>query len=417
MIAEKINNFIWGNGLIFLLLLTGTLLTLKLGFIQFRLPFLLARQKKSSNNGLSQFKTVCMSLGTSMGTGNIIGAASALAIGGAGSIFWMWISAFLGMALVYGENMLSARYSDENLKGSIAYLSKGLGCPVIAWIFALFCVFSSLGMGGMVQVNTFGNALGEQVNFNRPIAALVIFAIIFVTVSGGGNRISSAAQLLLPAASLGYSVVCIAVIALHSKDLPAVFGRIFSEAFDFSSIAGGMGGYAVSVGIRRGIFSNEAGLGSSPILHSAAESDSTHTQALWSMFEVFFDTIFCCTLTAVMLLCASENFSVTEALSPVLGGFSASFVTAELGIFSFCTVTGWYYCGMTAFKHISGGKYLWLFTIIYSALSACGILSDNDTLWTISDIFNGLMAFVNISALFLLMRKIRNPERDSQNDF
>ena len=211
--------------------------------------------------------------------------------------------------------------------------------------------------------------------------------------------------------------MCIAVIALHGSDLPAVFGKIFSEAFDFSSVAGGMGGYAVSVGIRRGIFSNEAGLGSSPILHSAAESNSTHTQALWSMFEVFFDTIFCCTLTAVMLLCASENFSVTEALSPVLGGFSASFVTAELGIFSFCTVTGWYYCGMTAFKHISGGKYIRMFTIIYSALSACGILSDNDTLWTISDIFNGLMAFVNISALFLLMRKIMNPERDSQNDF
>lgn len=412
MIAEKINNFIWGNGLIFLLLLTGTLLTLKLGFIQFRLPFLLARQKKSSNSGLSQFRTVCMSLGTSMGTGNIIGAASALAIGGAGSIFWMWISAFLGMALVYGENMLSARYSDENLKGSIAYLTKGLGCPFLGWIFALFCVFSSLGMGGMVQVNTFGNALGEQVNFSRPIAALVIFVLIFFTISGGGNRISSAAQLLLPAASLGYSVVCIAVIALHSRELPAVFGKILSEAFDFSSVAGGMGGYAVSVGIRRGIFSNEAGLGSSPILHSAAESESPHTQSLWSMFEVFFDTIFCCTLTAVTLLCASENFSVTEALSPVLGGFSASFVTAELGIFSFCTVTGWYYCGMTAFKHISHGKFTWIFTIIYSALSACGILSDNDTLWTISDIFNGLMAFVNISALLLLMGKIRKPQQE-----
>lgn len=410
MILEKINNLVWGNGLIFLLLFTGAMITYKLKFIQFRMPFLIFRSRNSENSGLSQFKTVCMSLGTAMGTGNIVGTASALAMGGAGAVFWMWISAFFGMALVYAENVLSAKYSDEALKGPMAYLTKGLGCPVLAWIFALFCVMASLGMGSMVQISTFADSLQDCTDFSRPLAAVIIFAVVFLTVRGGSQRIGTAAQFLLPAASAAYTLVCIAVIIIHGEKLPDIFGDIFAEAFGLREAAGGISGYALSVGIRRGIFSNEAGLGSSPILHSAAENTSPETQGAWSMFEVFFDTIFCCTLTAMAILCGSDCFSVSEAVSSVLGGFSPVFITAELGIFSFCTVIGWFYCGITSFSHISKGKYIGIFTAVYALSAACGAVFSPEAVWLLSDIFNGLMAFPNLLGLFLLMNRIKDRE-------
>lgn len=405
MLLEKINNFIWGNGLIFLLLFTGFIITIRLKFIQFRLPFLLFKQRKTSNSGLSQLKTVCMSLGTAMGTGNIVGTASALALGGAGAVFWMWVSAFLGMAVVYAENVLSARYSDEKLKGPMAYLTKGIGSPVLAWLFALFCVMASLGMGSMVQIGTFADSLQKCTDFSPPCLAVIVFVIVFFTVRGGCKSIGTTAQFLLPLASVAYTVVCVAVMTVYRERLPHIFSDILTQAFSFKATAGGISGYAISVGIRRGIFSNEAGLGSSPILHSVAENTSPETQGVWSMFEVFFDTIFCCTLTAITVLCGSECFSVDEAIIPVLGKFSLPFITIELGIFSFCTIIGWYFCGMTAFSHISKGKYIGIFSIIYGISSAFGAITSAETLWLISDIFNGLMAFPNLLGLILLLNK------------
>ncbi len=403
MILEKINNFVWGNGLVFLLLFTGVFLTIKLKLIQLRLPFLLKTHGKSQNSGLSQFKTVCMSLGTAMGTGNIVGAASAVAVGGAGAIFWMWISAFLGMAVVYAENIFSAKYSDDELKGPMAYLTKGVGSPLMALFFAIFCVCASLGMGSMAQISVFTEALGQCTDFSPVLAAVIIFAAVWLVIQGGGQRIGAAAQYLLPTASIVYAAACIGVIALNFSDIPQIFNNIFSEAFNFRSAAGGTAGYAVSIGIRRGLFSNEAGLGSSPILHSAAEDTTPETQGIWSMFEVFFDTIVCCTLTAVTVLCGSDNFSPAEAISTFLGDFSDVFITAELGIFSFCTVIGWYYCGMTAFKHIFKGRYIGGFAVLYAATAACGAIFSAESIWLISDIFNGLMAFVNITGLLILI--------------
>lgn len=403
MIFEKINNFVWGNGLVFLLLFTGVFLTFKLKLIQLRLPFLLKKHGKSQNSGLSQFKTVCMSLGTAMGTGNIVGAASAVATGGAGAIFWMWISAFLGMVVVYAENIFSAKYSDDELKGPMAYLTKGLGSPLMGLIFAIFCVCASLGMGSMAQISVFTEALGQCTDFSPVSAAIVIFAAVWLVIRGGGQRIGAAAQYLLPTASVVYAVACAGVIAVNFSDIPQIFNSIISEAFNFKSAAGGTAGYAVSIGIRRGLFSNEAGLGSSPILHSAAEDAAHGTQGLWSMFEVFFDTIVCCTITAITVLCGSDNFSPTEALSAIMGDFSEIFITAELGIFSFCTVIGWYYCGMTAFKHIFKGRYIGGFAVLYAATAACGAIFSAESIWLISDIFNGLMAFINITGLLILI--------------
>ncbi|MDE6775154.1 MAG: amino acid carrier protein [Ruminococcus sp.] len=411
---EKINGFVWGNGLVFLLLAVGIIYTVKLGFIQLKLPVLLIKNRNSGNSGLSQLKTVCMSLGTAMGTGNITGTATALAAGGAGAVFWLWISAFLGMAVVYAENILSAKYSDNSIKGPMAYLTKGLGSPALAWIFALFCILASFGMGSMVQINTFIKSFENIENLPdtsihmKLIAAAAVFAIIWLIIHGGGRSIGTAASYMLPAASAAYMIVCAAVIFIFRENIMNIIERIFTEAFSFRSAAGGGAGYAVSVGIRRGIFSNEAGLGSSPILHSAAGDTEPLTQGLWSMFEVFFDTIVCCTLTALMILCGSENFSVYEAVSSVLGGFSGIFISAETGIFALCTVIGWYYCGNTAFLHISGGRFEKYFCVLYAAAAASGALFSAESVWTVSDIFNGLMVVPNLLGLILLIRKVGN---------
>lgn len=412
---DKINSFIWGAGLIFLLLFTGLIYTVKLRFVQFRMiPFLIRNGRKEShknNDGISQFRTVCMSLGTAMGTGNIAGVATAVATGGAGAVFWMWVSAFLGMALVYAENSLSVTYSTKDSKGPMAYLSIGLGSRKLAVVFAVSCILASVGMGGMVQVNTFTESLKSCVNINSFVIAGIIFIMIFLVVSGGAERIGKTAQMLLPAVSLFYIAGCIMVLFVFRKNIPYAFAEIFRQAFGIRQAVGGISGYAVSkavsTGIRRGIFSNEAGLGSSPVLHSAAESDSPELQGMWSMFEVFFDTVICCTLTAVTVICASDDFSVQTAFSSVIGNYAPPFLAFETAVFAFCTIIGWYYCGETAFRWLAGKKCGKIPSIVFASVASLGAVFTMQTVWTLSDIFNGLMAFPNLAGLILLMNKVR----------
>ena len=403
---EKINSYVWGSGLIFLLMTTGIIYTVKLKFIQFRIiPFF-----RKNPPDRKQFRTVCMALGTTMRTGNITGVTSAIAIGGAGAVFWMWVSAFFGMALVYAENTLSMTYSTDDIKGTMAYLCKGLGSKELAVIFAVFCVFACIGMGGMVQVNTFSGSL-ETLRINKYVIALSAFVLIYLVTSGGAERIGKTAQLLLPVVSVAYMAVCITVLVVFRKNIPDALGEIFGQAFGLRQFAGGISGYTlsrtVSTGIRRGIFSNEAGLGSSPILHSSAENTSPEVQSMWSMSEVFFDTMICCTLTALTVICATEDFSVQTAFSFVAGEFSVPFLAVSMAIFAFCTVIGWYYCGETAFSYLSGGRYKKLFCIIFSVLASSGAVLTMKTVWTLSDIFNGLMAFPNLVGLVLLMNKVK----------
>lgn len=418
-ILHKASEYIWGNGLIFLLLLTGLLYTIRSHFVQFRfIPFLIRSRNithsdDKDDKGISQMKTVCLSLGTAMGTGNITGVASALAIGGAGAVFWMWVSAFLGMALVYGENFLSAKYSRaDGLKGPMAYLKYGLGSNWLPYIFAFLCVSASLGMGGMVQVSSFSDSLYSCGNFNPYIVSAIIFAVIFLVIKGGVGRIGTVSQVLLPLAAISYTIVCLIVLFRFCNRVPQAFMQIFSQAFTFDSAAGGISGFAVSravsVGIRRGIFSNEAGLGSSPILHSASENSSPQLQGMWSVFEVFFDTIICCTLTAVVIITAGENFSIQSAFHIVIGNFSPFFLTVLMAVFAFCTIIGWYFCGETAFRCLFRGKNIKIFTLLFAAFSSLGAIFTLDSVFALSDIFNGLMAIPNLLALILLISKVKN---------
>ena len=412
-ILDGINAFLWGKVLLIPLLGAGALFTVKLGAPQLRLPSFLMRAESPRNKGVSQFRTVCMSLGASMGTGNITGVTAAVAAGGAGAVFWMWVSAFLGMATVYAENCLSVRYSDEKCRGPMAYLEKGLGCRRLACVFAVMCVIASFGMGGMIQVSSFAVSLGECVHVPQYAAAAAVFVMIYAVVSGGARRIGSAAQALLPAVSVVYGVLCIAVLIKFREDISAAIGAVFAQAFGVKQAVGGVCGYrisrAVTAGISRGVFSNEAGLGSSPLLHSAAESDSTHTQGMWGMFEVFLDTVVCCTLTAFTLLVSGQD-TVQKAASAVTGRSSPYIIAVLLAVFAFCTVMGWYYCGESAFLYLSGDERTSIFPLLFAAFASLGAVVPVGAVWALSDIFNGFMAFPNLIGLFFLRNKINRNE-------
>ncbi|MCD7891298.1 MAG: amino acid carrier protein [Ruminococcus sp.] len=417
-VLKKISEFVCSSGLIFLLLSTGLIYTIKLGFIQFRfIPYLIKSRKKGKSKdggGISQLKTMCMSLGTAIGTGNITGVASALAIGGAGAIFWMWVSAFFGMALVYSENYLAitCRSSDE-CSGPIAYLKYGLGSKILPVVFAIFCLAAALGMGGMVQVSSFTDSLYECSSIKPAAAAVIIFAVIYFVIKGGVGRISSAAQALLPAITITYLIISFLVIFKFRSNIPSAIRKIFTEAFSFTSAAGGISGFAVSkavsADIRRGIFSNEAGLGSSPILHCASENDSPALQGMWSAFEVFFDTVVCCTITALVLLTSTDStdFSVSDSFGTILGKRTDLFLTISMAVFAFCTIIGWYYCGETAFKYLFSSSKTKIFCLLFAAFSYFEAVLTLETVWTLSNIFNGLMSVPNLLGLLLLINKVK----------
>ena len=409
---EKVNSYVWGVVLISLLLMTGALYTFKLRFIQFRMfPYFIKNVKKGGNNG--QFRTICMSLGTAMGTGNITGVASAISIGGAGAVFWMWISAFFGMATVYAENSLSAQFTDKKVRGTMAYIEKGLGSKCLAVFFSICCILACFGMGGMVQINALSESMRNCTDIPPFFLSLVLFLLIYAIISGGAKRIGSAAQILLPFATVLYTVLCIFVIAKYSEKLPYVFSQIINEAFGIKQAAGGISGYAlskaVSAGIRRGVFSNEAGLGSSPILHSSAENaNNSAMQGMSSMLEVFIDTMLCCTLTAIVILCASDDNTVRTAFFHVMGVKTDIFLAVIMSVFALCTVTGWYYCGETAFKYLFKSRKTAIFAFVFSLTASLGAIFKAESIWTISDIFNGLMAFPNLLALLLLFKHVKN---------
>lgn len=409
---EKVNSYVWGVVLISLLLMTGALYSFKLRFIQFRMfPYFIKNVKKGGNNG--QFRTICMSLGTAMGTGNITGVASAISIGGAGAVFWMWISAFFGMATVYAENSLSAQFTDKKVRGTMAYIEKGLGSKCLAAFFSICCILACFGMGGMVQINALSESVRNCTDIPPFFLSLVLFLLIYAIISGGVKRIGSAAHILLPFATVLYTALCIVSIAKYSEKLPYVFSQIINEAFGIKQAAGGISGYAlskaVSAGIRRGVFSNEAGLGSSPILHSSAENaNNSAMQGMSSMLEVFIDTMLCCTLTAIVILCASDDNTVRTAFFHVMGVKTDIFLAVIMSVFALCTVIGWYYCGETAFKYLFKSRKAAIFAFTFSLTASLGAIFKAESIWTISDIFNGLMAFPNLLALLLLFKHVKS---------
>lgn len=432
---EKINSFVWGIPLLLLLLVTGIFFTVKSRFFQFThikeifqsTLFAIFKDKSkvtsSGKSTISQFQALSTALGAAMGTGNIAGIATALTLGGPGAVFWLWVSAVTGMIIVYAENYLGCTFREKNNDGrycgaSVSYIKKAFNSEIPAYIFAVFCVLASLGMGNMVQANSASQSLYESFGIVPLASGIGICAVTLLIISGGIKRIGNIMQYLIPVISVFYILGSIAVIIVCYENIPSAFSRIFKGAFGINAIGGGISGLAVrnavNVGLRRGIFSNEAGLGSSPLLHSESDNSSPHIQGMWGIFEVFTDTIVCCTVTALALICSGAYGSgndgsamVISAFENIFGKYAGAVVSIIIVLFAFATMIGWSYCGEKCFVYVLGEKSAPIYRGLFLAAVVAGSVVQLNAVWTISDIFNGLMAVPNLIAILILRKHIK----------
>lgn len=449
-VIHQIHEIVWGPWLLFLFLAVGIIYTLKSRFFQIRklgywwnetIGSVGQETEPGDKRHITQFQTACTALAATIGTGNIVGVATALTAGGPGALFWMWISALIGMATGYAETMLGIkyRYRDKRgvwISGPMVYLERGLGKRWLGMMYSLFCILVSLGMGSMVQSNSISETLEFSFSFSPVITGAVVTALVAMVVWGGISRIAHVSEKLVPFSAGIYIFFSLIVILSCYDRLPSVFMQIWVTAWSPSSAIGGAAGYGISrslqYGVSRGVFSNEAGLGSMAILHGSAEHTTPQKQGMWAMFEVFFDTILICTLTALVILCMTDgNMAGTGydgavltsyCFSKRLGPLGEYLVAGSMILFAFATIIAWYYLGKQAVAYLAErlkpvtDRYLlneiWIYriyTLMYLNAVFIGCIAKLETVWELSDIWNGLMAIPNIIALIFLIKEVRFP--------
>ncbi|MBQ8816883.1 MAG: sodium:alanine symporter family protein [Lachnospiraceae bacterium] len=448
-INSILNNIVWGPPVLTLLIGTGILLTVLTGGFQFThfghaMRYILGtlkHKKKSSpdTQSISQFQALCTALSGTIGTGNISGIAYAIAMGGPGAIFWMWIAAFIGMITGFAEKVLGIYYRRRNKDGewcggAMYYLRDGLGnkkgCKtagkILAALFSLFTVFASFGMGNLSQVASIRESVLSLTSFtgNSRMDAFLIGVCIavltaFVTL-GGLKRIAKANETLVPFMAVFYILGTAVIIAMNAGQIVPAILSIFRHAFSLEAAAGGAGGImlkqAITCGFKRGVFSNEAGLGSSVIVHATADVKEPVVQGFWGIFEVFFDTIVLCTLTALLILTSGvvdlntgtafitgSSFALaTEAFTASFGIPGGIFMTVAIALFAVATVFGWNYYGSKAWEYLFGTRTVALYKYIYIAVILLGCTLKVDLIIDLSDTFNGLMAIPNLVGVLSL---------------
>ena len=447
-----INNIVWGWPVIILILGTGLLLSIRTRFLQVRkfgnswaatiIPTIKSigkkQAKKPGEKTVSQFEAFSAAISGTVGTGNIIGVVAAILTGGPGAVFWMWISAFFGMVTNYSENVLGLyfRKRDKNGEfsgGAFHYIANGLGWKWLGYIAAAFCMLAAIGMSG-VQTNkisgTLSGSLDQAFNFGdegmfvvKLLIGVIVAIVAAAIILGGIKRIGKVASMLVPFMSLLFIVMALISVLTHANMIGSAFGMIFGNAFNFKAAGGGIFGYAfaqtIKKGMARGVFSNEAGLGSSVIAHSASETKEPVKQGLWGVFEVFFDTFIICTFTALMMLTTVDVNALTGtegdtamALSMFannFGAFGTITFSVILPLFAFTTIMAWSYYGEKA----TAFCFQWLgekgqkisvvvFKVLYVLLIVASAVIESDLLWNISDTANGLMAIPNLIALIAM---------------
>lgn len=425
-LGDKLNAFLgevsgvlWGIPLIVLILGTGIYLTIRIGFLQIRLlPTALKlvfskKHDKSAEGDISQFQALTTALAATVGTGNIVGVATAVILGGPGAIFWMWVAAILGMATKYGEALLAVKYRVKDEKGQMAggpmyYLERGLKQKWLAVLFAFFGVIASFGIGNGTQSNSVAGVVSNTFNVAPWITGIVLTVVVGLVILGGISSIGSVTAVFVPVMAIFYLLAGLIVIFTNITDVPAAFGIIFKDAFSFSAAGGGAVGAAIRYGVARGIFSNEAGLGSAPIAAAAAKTDLPGRQALISMTQVFLDTILICSITGLTIVMSgvytnkdmAANELTTAAFDTFLGAWGPYVVAIGLVFFASSTIMGWAYYGEKCLQYlvktpIAGTIY----RIIFVLFVYVGATSSLDLVWTFSDVANGLMAIPNLIGL------------------
>lgn len=440
-VNQAVNSFIWGIPAMVCIIGVGLLLSVRTGFLQLRkFPYAIKttigrifRKKDASDGAMTPFQAVCTALAATVGTGNIAGVAGAIAIGGPGAVFWMWCSALLGMCTKFSEVTLAVHFRERNKNGELVggpmyYIKNGLGSrwQFLAVLYSLFGVLTVFGTGNATQVNTIVTAIdsallayGSSLNSILPTVNLVVGVVVAMMVAmvllGGVKRIGSVTEKLVPFMALFYVVLALGVVVINYRRFPAVLVSIVGGAFDPQAFTGGAIGsifLSMQKGVSRGIFSNEAGLGTGSIAHACADTRKPVKQGMFGIFEVFADTIVICTLTAMVILCSGVPVGYGSAAGAELtisgftatyGGWSSIFTAVALCCFAFSTIIGWGLYGSRCIEFLfHTDKVVGPFLVVYSFVSILGATVDLGLLWSIADTFNGLMSIPNLMALLLL---------------
>jgi AGCS family alanine or glycine:cation symporter len=424
---ENINSILWGYGTVFLILGTGIFFTIKLRFLQLTKPFyilkktLLSKEGSDKSGGVSRFQALSTALAASMGTGNIVGVAAAIAVGGPGAVFWMWVSALFGMATAYSENYLGVLYKNknngnENKAGAMLYLEQGLKLRPLAVFYAAAAVAASFGIGNMTQSAAISDTFAA-VGINPILVGIITAILAGAVIFGGARRIAKATEKIIPAISLFYIIGAAVVIIIFARNIPGVFADIFAGAFGIKAAAGGFSGAmmkkAVTIGLQRGIFSNEAGMGSSVLVHTETDCADPETMGLWAILEVFIDTIICCTVTALVILAAKTPLTgtttsiVTAAFSSGIGSFAEVFISVSIVAFAFATVLGWSFYGEKCIRYLTVKKsVLSAYRIVYVIFIVIGAAVSTALVWEVSDTLNALMLLPNLIGILALSGEI-----------
>ena len=437
-VNSAVNSFAWGPVMLLLLVGTGVYLTVLTRGIQVRrfgyilrntIGTLFAKKDKEHGNNLSPFEAVTTALAGTVGTGNIAGVTGALFTGGPGAIFWMWVSAFFGMCTKYAEIALSLKYriTDEtgvHKGGPMYYIERGMGRNFkwLAVVFAFLAGLASFGIGNIAQSNEIAGTMTSVFGISPLVTGVLLALLVGVVIIGGIKRIGQVTSYLVPFMAVFYIASGILVLVLRVADIPAALGAIFSGAYSFEAVGGGVFGYAIMVamrqGVARGVFSNEAGLGSAPIAHAASSTDEPCEQAMWGVFEVFIDTIIICTLTGLTIILSgvlgtegglaafgSNGVAAAAAFNSILPGtIGGVVIQISLLFFALSTIVSWSYYGERCFGYISGNNVhvINIYKLCYVLMCIVGATGSGTLMWDISDTLNGLMAIPNLIALLAL---------------
>ena len=439
-INNVVNNFIWGVPAMICIVGVGLLLSIRTGFLQIRkFPYAMKvtigrmlKKREASDGALTPFQAVCTALAATVGTGNIAGVAGAIAIGGPGAVFWMWISALLGMCIKFSEVTLAVHFREKNAEGDLVggpmyYIKNGLKKQWhwLAYLFAAFGVLTVFGTGNATQVNTITTAIDsalynygviseQNVSTLNLVIGIILAVLIGLILLGGIKRIGQVAEKLVPFMAVIYIILAIGVVILNYRNIPTVFASIFKGAFSPASVTGGaVGSFFMSMkkGVSRGIFSNEAGLGTGSIAHACADTRKPVKQGFFGIFEVFVDTIVICTLTALVILCSGVPVGYGDAAGAELtilgftstyGSWVSIFTAIAMCCFAFSTIIGWGLYGTRCVEFLLGTRANRPFMILYALVAIVGATMELGLMWNIAETFNGLMVIPNLIAVFLL---------------
>lgn len=466
---DTINRFVWGVPMLVFFLAVGVLYTIGTRCFQFRHfklwfsetiltcfkkspppkppgPGLQAGKKKHT---ISPWQAMATALASTGGVGNIAGVATAITAGGPGALFWMWVSALLGMMTHYGETVLGICFRNKDKDGHYSggpmiYMEKGLHCKWLACFFSLFCIGAALGMGNMSQSNSMADALNHSWGTPKLVIGIAAALITGLVITGGIGRITVVSEKLVPIMSILYIIGALLVVMTHLGNVPAAFRSIFHEAFNFRAAGGGILGYGIAAamrtGISRGVFSNEAGLGSSVMVHAAADVDHPAIQGMWGIFEVFADTMVVCTITGLAILCSNvydqtaylnamqldQMYQTTRymdalpngvplasaAFASTFGSLGDIFVSFSILLFGLATLLSWSYFGEQAVIYLFGRKIVPAYKFVYIFFIVIGAVARLDFVWSVSDTLNGLMAIPNLIAITVLSPTVFRVTKD-----